>query len=75
MDIKNNIEVRAGKSYSVCHIYSYTLPSLDLDEDEEAWWDKDDKAKLQIETTVDVTGQPKQTALASNDDFRFPDPE
>ncbi len=74
-EVKDNIEVRAGKSYSVCRIYSYTLPPLDHDDEKEAWWNEGDKARLEIETTVDVTGQPKRTALASNDEFRFPRPE
>ena len=68
--VKRNIGVPAGQSLPVDFGDSYTLPGINP---QNAWWNEDDKAKLEVETTVDVDG--RMYKARGSDTYYFPDPE
>ena len=64
--------VAAGQSHSVDFGDSYTLPPI---KPKTPWWKKDDRARLQVRTTVDVDGTTWPAMATADYYFPVPRPE
>lgn len=62
--------VSAGENHSAGFSRSYTLPTINPNN---PWWDKDDQARLEVETNVDVDGTIWEARASAI--YYFPDPE